>query len=187
MTGAALRNELGGGAVTAYLTPMLDRLKSFVDRIAPVRDGPLNAGGIQPRDIDRDLAAAALMVRVIAADGVVTTDEERRLRTVLRERYDLTRPEADALVADAEAAHEDAIDLYRFTSVLKSGLDEPERLALVEDLWDMVYADGEVHELEDNVVWRVAELLGITSDKRIALKLRVKERALTSDGAGDAE
>ena len=46
----------------------------------------------------------------------------------------------------------------------------------MEDLWEMVYADGEMHEAEDNVVWRVAELLGITSDKRIALKVRVKRR-----------
>lgn len=157
---------------------MLDRLKDLVDRIAPVQepDGPVGV-----RDIDRDLAAAALMVRVIAADGVVTTDEERRIRTVLRERYDLTQPEADALVAEAEAAHEEAIDLYRFTAVLKNGLEEGERLALVEDLWDMVYADGEVDEAENNVVWRVAELLGVTSDKRIALKLRVKERALAGE------
>lgn len=160
---------------------MLDRLKDLVDRIAPVQDGAPGAP-VGVRDMDRDLAAAALMVRVIAADGVVTHDEERRIRTVLRERYDLTQPEADALVAEAETAHEEAIDLYRFTSVLKNALDEPNRLALVEDLWDMVYADGEVDEAENNVVWRVAELLGITSDKRIALKLRVKERALGARG-----
>ena len=159
---------------------MLNRLKDFVDRIAPIQDGAADAP-IGVRDIDRDLAAAALMVRVIAADGVVTGDEERRIRTVLAERYDLTQAQADALVAEAEAAHEEAIDLYRFTAVLKNGLDEPERLALVEDLWDMVYADGEVDEAENNVVWRVAELLGITSDKRIALKLRVKERALAGE------
>ena len=158
---------------------MLNRLKDFVDRIAPLQEGPGDTP-VGVREIDHDLAAAALMVRVIAADGVVTADEERRIRAVLRERYDLTQAEADALVAEAEAAHDRAIDLYRFTAVLKNGLDEPERLALVEDLWDMVYADGEVDEAENNVVWRVAELLGITSDKRIALKLRVKERALAA-------
>jgi uncharacterized tellurite resistance protein B-like protein len=37
-------------------------------------------------------------------------------------------------------------------------------------MWEIVYADGELHELEDNVVWRVAELIGVDSRERIALR-----------------
>jgi uncharacterized tellurite resistance protein B-like protein len=42
-------------------------------------------------------------------------------------------------------------------------------------MWKLVYADGTVHEFEDNAVWRVAELLGVPSQTRIALKKRVRE------------
>ena len=49
----------------------------------------------------------------------------------------------------AKLAQNDAVDIYRFTQHLKERNGrESERLALVEDLWEMVYADGEVHEFE---------------------------------------
>ena len=99
------------------------------------------------------------------------------MRAILADHYAAPGQDVDDLVAQAKTAHAEAIDLYGFTAVLKNHLDEGERLALVEDLWEMVYADGHLHEMEDNVVWRVAELLSITSDKRIALKVRVKNRA----------
>jgi uncharacterized tellurite resistance protein B-like protein len=40
-------------------------------------------------------------------------------------------------------------------------------------MWELVYADGEVSEFEDNVVWRAADLLGVSSRDRINLKHRV--------------
>ena len=40
-------------------------------------------------------------------------------------------------------------------------------------MWDIAYADGRVSEFEENVVWRVAELLGISSRERIALRQEV--------------
>ena len=84
--------------------------------------------------------------------------------------------EALALANAAKLAQSDAVDMYRFTSILKTEMEENERLALIEDLWEMVYADGEIHEFEDNVVWRVAELIGIQSRERMVLKQRVLSR-----------
>ena len=126
--------------------------------------------------IDKNLAAAALMVHVIAADGEITNDEETRLIQILREHYSVTDGEAQTLANAAKLAQNDAIDMYRFTSILKQEMDESERRALIEDLWEMVFADGEIHEFEDNVVWRVAELIGIQSRERMLLKQRVLDR-----------
>ncbi|MEL6750861.1 MAG: TerB family tellurite resistance protein [Pseudomonadota bacterium] len=128
------------------------------------------------RAVDKKLAAAALMVHVIAADGIITEEEDDRLRKVLHDHYDVTASEADTLAAEAKAAQDEAIDLYDFTSVLKRDMDEDDRILLVEDLWEMVFADGELHEFEDNVVWRVAELLGVHARHRMVLKQRVQAR-----------
>jgi uncharacterized tellurite resistance protein B-like protein len=43
-------------------------------------------------------------------------------------------------------------------------------------MWELVYADGEVTEFEDNVLWRAADLLGISSRDRIDLKRKVAEQ-----------
>ena len=126
--------------------------------------------------VDKRLAAAALMVQVMAADGIVRPEEEAKLRTVLAESYDLSAEDADRLAQQASEAHGRAIDLYSFTSVLKRDMSDDERLLMVEDLWEMVFADGKLHEFEDNVVWRVAELLGVQSRSRMELKQRVLAR-----------
>lgn len=131
---------------------------------------------VAARAVDKKLAAAALMVHVIAADGTVEDAEEAKLRKILHDHYDLTAAEADKLAVEAKAADEEAVDLYTFTSVLKRDMSEDDRILLVEDLWEMVFADGELHEFEDNVVWRVAELLGVHARHRMVLKQRVKAR-----------
>ena len=52
-------------------------------------------------------------------------------------------------------------------------VNEEGRLRIVEMMWELVYADGQVSEFEDNVVWRAADLLGVSSRDRIDLKHRV--------------
>lgn len=133
---------------------------------------------------DPQVAAAALAVHAIAIDGIVDEPEKARLRAVLKEHFGLGAEETSELITEARRRDMEAIDLYAFTSVLKRSLDEEGRRGVVEMLWELVYADGEVHEFEDNFIWRVAELLGISSRDRIALKKRV-ERApdhLPKDG-----
>ena len=60
---------------------------------------------------------------------------------------------------EAEAREEEAVDLYRFTSVLCAGLDQEGRQRIIEMLWEMAIVDEVAHEFEANLVWRVAELL----------------------------
>jgi uncharacterized tellurite resistance protein B-like protein len=40
-------------------------------------------------------------------------------------------------------------------------------------LWEIIYADGRVSEFESNLIWRAADLLGISSRDRIELGRRV--------------
>ena len=40
-------------------------------------------------------------------------------------------------------------------------------------LWQIVYADGIITEFEDNLIWRAADLLGVSRRERIALRQRV--------------
>ena len=71
-------------------------------------------------------------------------------------------------------ADDEAVDLYAFTSILKRALDQEQRISFVELLWEVVYADGDRHELEENVVWRIAELLGVSARQRVWARQRVE-------------
>ncbi len=40
-------------------------------------------------------------------------------------------------------------------------------------MWQIVYADGKANEFEDNVIWRAADLLHVSSRDRIEMRRRV--------------
>lgn len=125
---------------------------------------------------DERLAAAALLVHIIEIDGVVDAEERTKLRSLIRDRFEMDEADAQSLIDRAHAADLEAVDLYRFTSVLKAKLDEAGRLRVIEMMWEMVFADGEVHEFEENLMWRVAELLGVPTRERVRLKQKVRRQ-----------
>ena len=87
--------------------------------------------------------------------------------------FELDDAAAGELIEQAAVADEKAVDLYHFTRLLNGSLDESERLRLIEMMWTIAYADGAASEFEDNLIWRVADLLGVSSTERIALRHRV--------------
>jgi uncharacterized tellurite resistance protein B-like protein len=123
---------------------------------------------------DTKLCAAALLVQVQIADGVVRKEEELKLKQIVSEKYQLSSDEAIELYNQAKAATNETVDLYGFTSILKRELDEEARIGLVRHLWEIVYSDGTLHEMEDNVVWRIAELLAVSSRDRMLAKQDAK-------------
>ena len=52
-------------------------------------------------------------------------------------------------------------------------LNEPGRARVIEMMWEIVYADGQRDELEDNLLWRAADLLGVSARERIELRRRI--------------
>lgn len=147
---------------------MLSSLKRLIRQVTLGESGRLSFA-----EDDHRLAAAALLVHVIAVDGIVDDEERATLKTVLRSTYSLTEEAADELIREAHQRDNEAVDLYGFTSVLKRKLPIEERLKVVEMMWQLVYADGTVHEFEDNTIWRVAELLGVSSRDRLSLRRKV--------------
>jgi len=119
------------------------------------------------------LAATALLIHVISLDGAPSRAEIQKLHALIEQRFALDPGTADRLIAAATLEEGQAVDLYHFTSVIMRSVDEAGRLRLVEMMWELVYIDGRATEFEDNVVWRAADLLGISQQDRIALRRRV--------------
>ncbi|MGL4489604.1 MAG: TerB family tellurite resistance protein [Rhizobiaceae bacterium] len=37
-------------------------------------------------------------------------------------------------------------------------------------MWEVVFADGELHEMEDHVLWHIADLIGVSQRDRVELR-----------------
>src|SRR5882757_3640951 len=165
---------------------MLDGLRQFIaDIVSPTapQDRAFDDTGYR-------LAATALLIHVISLDGEPSAVEKRKLHSLLESRFGLDPGTADQLIASATLVEGEAVDLYHFTSVIMRSVNEEGRLRIVEMMWELVYADGQVSEAEDNVVWRAADLLGVSARDRIDLEHRVAAKrtapAASGSGIGDA-
>lgn len=157
---------------------MLQAVRRFIAGIAE------GSGKEEPvADADLHLAAAALLYHVIASDGIASKAERDVLRKALRDQYTLDDNAADDLIEKAREADLEAVDFYTFTRTLKGRLDNEGRRKVVELMWRMAFADGRMDEFEDNVVWRVAELLDVPARERILLKKEAEE--CNTGSAGD--
>ena len=146
--------------------------KNLIDRVAGEEQPARNL-----REEELRLAAAALLVRASVIDGKIDASERRKIKTLLLERFEIEGEAVRSLLVEAVIREHESVDLYRFTSVLCRELDQDGRKRIVEMLWEVVMADGIVHEFESNLVWRAAELLGVSTRDRVILKQAVARRA----------
>ena len=119
--------------------------------------------------MEPQLAVAALLVHLAAIDGTVKSDERQVLEGTLMDHYGLSEAEVADLIAEATRRDQESVDFYRFTSALNS-LDEGEKLDIIRMMWSVVFADKKNHELEDNMVWRISELIGVSPRDRTTLR-----------------
>ena len=128
------------------------------------------------REEELRIAAAALLVHAMVIDGEAASSEREKLSKLLMDRFNLAVADANKLIDVACERERDAVDLFGFTRILTRELDQDGRKTIVAMLWEVVLADGVIHEFENNLVWRAAELLGVSSRDRILLRKQAEQR-----------
>ena len=151
---------------------MLRSIGDFISEITGGARHPVNF-----EETDFRLAAAALLVHVATTDNQFDDSERAKLHEVLSERFNLNGEEADELIESAIKADLEAVDLYQFTSLLNRTFDENERIKVVEMMFQVAYADGQLSEFEDNIVWRAAELMHVPSRERVTIRRQVRDES----------
>lgn len=121
---------------------------------------------------DPKLAVAALLIHLAAVDGQMKDEERKAIQGALMDHYALDEASVDKLVKEAALRDAEAVDLYRFTQAI-TRLEMDDRIEIVRMMWMVVFADKKNHELEDNMVWRIAELIGVSSRDRTILRNQV--------------
>jgi uncharacterized tellurite resistance protein B-like protein len=150
---------------------MLAWLKALLAPPGPRRDDGFGDDGLR-------LAAAALLVRVATVESAKLANKRANLHAVIKRRFRLDDTTAAQLIAQATEADRQAVDLYSFTSRLARALDEEGRRRIIEMMWEIVHVGGPVGDLEQNFVWRAADLIGVPARERIALRRRIAARGI---------
>lgn len=121
---------------------------------------------------------AALLVEMAGADFDWDESEFARIEALLCERFGLTRDRLAELMRTAREHSREAVSLHGFTYFLKERLDDAEKAEIIEMLWWVALADGEIDPHEEHLVRKIAELLYVPHGEFI----RLKHVALARDG-----
>lgn len=135
---------------------MLARLKAFMNRL---EDG--SAPSAAPKD-ELATTVAVLLARAATLDGTFEAEERKVVADHLCNRFAVPREEIDRTLDEAANSADEMVDLYGLTRTVKDRLDEEGRIELMEALWEVVYADGELHDYEAQLMRRLSGLLYVT-------------------------
>ncbi|MGZ9034687.1 MAG: tellurite resistance TerB family protein [Rhodospirillales bacterium] len=155
----------------------------MLHRLRELLTGERSQATVVPPDEKLRLAAAALLAEAAGQDGRVEDVELASIQAILRSHFALTDAEAEELVAAGRSAAREATQLYGFVRAVNDAMAPEERVQIIEMLWEVAYADGELHDYEASLVRRVAGLLYVPDQASGAARKRVLERLQLDAGS----
>lgn len=123
----------------------------------------LSKGANQPvTEEAKRLAAAALLIEAARRDNDFADAERNTIVQVVAKNFHLGDEDAKHLVDMAEERQKLPYGESIFTRTVESSFSEAERKEVLQMLWKVALADGRLDRLEDIMVHRVAEEIGLT-------------------------
>ncbi|MCU7830390.1 MAG: TerB family tellurite resistance protein [Candidatus Thiodiazotropha sp. (ex Myrtea sp. 'scaly one' KF741663)] len=150
---------------------MIKSIQRFFDTyLAPEND-------YQPQNHEARirLAVAALLLEIAESDFSRSSDEKQEIVNIVRNDFNLTDAQAEALFSLAEREHAESTDYFQFTRLINQHYTADEKIGLVEALWRVAFADKVLHDHEEHVIRRLSDLIHVSHKDFIAAKHRVMQ------------
>ena len=127
-------------------------------------------------DSSKHLAAAALLIETAYMDEQFDESERAVISDLVQRRFDLEPADCQRLLVEAESAVVGSQQLYEFTRAVNDRFTPEQRIEIMEMLWEVVYADGEVHDFEVSLLRRIGGLIYVSDRDRALARRRVVDR-----------
>ena len=131
---------------------------------------------VQPRQQNHDplrLATAAILLDIAHADGTFTPAEDGNVTGYLAEKFALSPDDVRELVDVANQIRKNMVDHFALTNYVRKNTPLEERIDIVKTMWRLVYSDGSLHQHENYLVRKLADLLGLEHHVMIEAKSAV--------------
>lgn len=120
---------------------------------------------------DISLAVTAVMVQVMNIDGKMDAAERHVIFQALEKRFKLSGDAVDTLIKKAKQANETASDSHQFTKQIINYYNTQERIQFLTELWQVAMIDGHIDPYEEQLIRRIAKLIGVYHGEFIQAKI----------------
>lgn len=121
------------------------------------------------------VATCALLLEVAHSDGHYQVVEERIVHDLLAGMFELPADTIAELVDFARDHQQNSTDLFQFAREINAHFSTEEKLAVMEGVWRLIYADGVLDKFEDSIARQLATLLRLSHKEAIGCKVKVLE------------
>ena len=124
---------------------------------------------------ETQLSAACLLLSVAEADEILEKQELDIIQDILKDFFSITDNDAQALIHDAQVKMKNATGLFEFGQHLNAVFDHEDRLDFISCVFEVAYADGNLHYLEHHTVKKIANILNVTREDILASKTEMED------------
>ena len=121
-------------------------------------------------------ACIALMLETSMADDLLDESEIKTLKATLINDFKLEETEIDELIEISKKNVDDSTSLYDFTRDINDNFEAKERIKLIESMWKIAYADGNIDKFEEHIIRKVSNLIYVSHSDFIKAKISAKEK-----------
>ena len=121
-------------------------------------------------------ACIALMLETSMADDLLDESEIKTLKATLINDFELEETEIDELIEISKKNVDNSTSLYDFTRDINDNFDAKERFKLIESMWKIAYADGNIDKFEEHIIRKVSNLIYVSHSDFIKAKISAKEK-----------
>ena len=121
-------------------------------------------------------ACIALLLETSMADNLLDESEIKTLKATLINDFKLEETEIDELIEISKKNVDDSTSLYDFTRDINDNFESEERIKLIESMWKIAYADGNIDKFEEHIIRKVSNLIYVSHSDFIKAKISAKEK-----------
>ena len=117
-------------------------------------------------------AVLSLLIEACKVDGIVSDDEIEKITSLLINKFHLEPSKAKNAVNFVLEKANEKVEIFSDIKVVLDTMDHEERIKVVEMLWEVVLADGNIDDYESNLMRKISSLLHLSSFETAEAKKR---------------
>jgi len=186
--GADINSDLFDAALNGYIY----NVKELIDRGADVNSknkewqtplmGAANYGATDSSissnkynsETQLQIATCALFLEIANSDDDFSIEEKDFIEKTMREEFNLDDELVTELLTLATQQTDESVSLYEFTDVINKSYGRDEKLIIIKNLWQLVFADGTLDKYEEYFMRTISKNLHLEHSDMIAAKLEAK-------------
>ncbi len=105
---------------------------------------------------------SGILVEAAAIDGKIDKSEVSKIKRSLVNFFEITHDKSSEIVDKSLNEIDASNSFYYFTSKINKEYEYDKKIELIEILWEIILADGEIHDFESNLIRRLSGLLYVS-------------------------